>query len=169
MSRFTHFCPFQLPMGGSLGQKTSFLALFWGGFCSTLCHCGLCLWLRLCLWLSPCYIPWQKTILNVLGTFHPLWPFFSQYSHFSTFYASKYRFFNPICHVFNQNMTILTPNITKFAPLWTFSPKTWRYFPFVPNFCPKIWTFLCHCDSNMGVFNLLRPFLPQILPFLNIL
>lgn len=35
MSRFTHFCPFQLPMGtagGSLGQKTSFLALLGGDF-----------------------------------------------------------------------------------------------------------------------------------------
>lgn len=78
-------------------------------------------------------------------------------------------FFNPIGHVFNQNTTILTPNTTNFPPLWTFSPKTWRYFPLRPQFLPHIWTFLCHRDSNMGAFNLLSPFLPQILPFLNIL
>lgn len=174
MSRFTHFCPFQLPMGtagGSLGQKTSFLALLGGG----ILFLPVSLWVVLVMLVVTVMVitmlhPMTKNHTQHFGDISPFLPIFLPIFPFLYLLCLQIRyFFNPIWHVFNQNTTILTPNTTNFPPLWTFSPKTWRYFPLRPQFLPHIWTFLCHRDSNMGAFNLLSPFLPQILPFLNIL
>lgn len=58
---FYPFLPISAPhghRGRKFGPKNIIFGSSGGGFCSSLCHCGLywlCLWLR--LWLSPCYIP----------------------------------------------------------------------------------------------------------------
>lgn len=169
---FYPFLPISAPHGRKFGPKNIIFGSFLGGDfvppCVTVGYTGYA--------CGYGYCAYHRATSHDKKPSSTFWGHFTLYGHFSPnipisllFIPPNTVIFNPICHVFNQNMTILTPNITKFAPLWTFSPKTWRYFPFIPNFCPKIWTFLCRCDSNMRAFNLLGPFLPQILPFLNIL